>query len=117
MKINDSLYQCHYDIVLCTTEKDFQKQFIKCGVEKKDIPEFLPKGSKAYTHFISNGDMTAIVSIQKDKDKDNIYYLIHEAIHIFQMEIKYTGEINPSDEFQAYAITNLARNLIEAYKK
>lgn len=116
MKISDILYQCHYDIILVTNEKDFIREFKKL-VPKNQIPEFLPNGASAYTHLVTNGKMTAIVSIRKNKDKDNLYYLEHEAVHIFQAEMNYIGETKPGEEFEAYAKVNIHRNLMDGYNK
>ena len=118
--IDGTLFTLHFDLSLCTTEKDFHKRLKRFGVPAKKYPEFIEGGGSAWTHILTNettGDRAIIVTIRNSKDKENIYFLIHEAVHIWQAEIKLIGEENPSDEFMAYSIQNISQRLIEAYKK
>lgn len=43
--------------------------------------------------------------------------LSHEAMHIWRDIRKTTGERKPSSEFEAYAMQNILRNLMDAYQK
>lgn len=41
--------------------------------------------------------------------------LVHEAVHIWQWWMRYIGERDPSEEFEAYSIQGIAERLMEAY--
>lgn len=119
-EIDRTLITHHYNLELCTQEKDFKKRLKRYRVPLNQCPDFLPDGAAAYTHILENSitdEKVIIVTIQKSKDHEAIYSLIHEAVHVWQQEVAFIQELNPSDEFEAYSIGEIAKNLIEAYKK
>jgi len=119
--IDRTLIESHFKIAVCISEKNFLFELKRLHVPVKDWPEWLGEGSSAETHTFmgtkkSSTDKIIIVCIRL-KDKDATSYLIHEAVHIYQDEIRLIEEKTPSDEFMAYSIQAIATKLIKAYSE
>lgn len=77
-------------------------------------------GGDATTHMYAHATygLSCIVCLRDPGDIDSIQIaslLVHEAVHVFQFWCKEMGEHAPSDEFQAYAIQAISRQLMESY--
>jgi hypothetical protein len=119
--IDRTLIEAHFKIAVCISEKNFTFELKRLHIPEKDWPAWLEEGSSAETHTFkgtkkSKTERIIMVCI-KLKEKDAISFLIHEAVHIYQDEIKLIEEKNPSDEFMAYSIQAIATNLIKAYSE
>ena len=106
---------------LCLDEKAFKKELKRLGFTES-IP-FLKDGNAiATTHHLVNKHNKAYCSIvtmpQNPTASLEQHYalLVHEGMHIWQRHLESIGESNPSHEFAAYAMQNIAQNLMCAYR-
>lgn len=110
-----------YHLGLCLSAKAFRKALRGLGIPKADRPGFVTPGSDATTYFFERGDkgLCAIVCIgRKPKGTSRSAVcglLIHEAMHVWQRARRAMGEHAPGDEGEAYAVQNIAQQLMEAY--
>ena len=115
------LFQSPICFALCRSQKKFDKELKRLGIRKKDRPDFLLSDrADATAHFITanNGSEIVIICLGdvKDRSLTAIYgLLVHEAVHIWQHVKELIGESDPSAEFEAYSIQNLAQKLMEDY--
>lgn len=85
-------------------------------------PEPYPVKDGRVTHFEGPaGELMLVVTIGDRLDESNdpiglMGLLTHEAVHVFQRICREAGERNPSREFEAYAVQNIAINLMAAYQ-
>ena len=117
--IDRTMVRSHFKLAICTSDKDFQFEMDRLHIPKKDWGDWLPKDADAIMHTFDGvnedaHEKIAIVCIQSNS-KTAVSNLIHEAVHIYQSEMEVIQEHNPSDEFMAYAIQEIATNLINAY--
>jgi hypothetical protein len=116
--IDPTLVGNHHKVAICTSEADFKFELKRLRVPITEWPVWLANDAAANT-FTFQGkkieEKIMIVCIQKGLKKP-LPILIHEAVHIFQQEMRYIQEDTPSDEFMAYSIEAIAERLIEAYK-
>ena len=117
--IDRTMVRTHYKIAICTSEEDFKFELKRLNVPEKDWNDWLEGDADAMTHTfdgVNKGkpEKIIIVCIRKD-NKDFVSFLIHEAVHIYQFEINFINEVNPSDEFMCYSIQEIATNLIKAF--
>lgn len=66
------------------------------------------------------GKVCIIVTIGEQIDhKDDpvgvVGLIVHEAVHVWQNIRRDIGEVNPSPEFEAYAMQNIVMSLCESY--
>lgn len=106
---------------LCLSKKEFRKVLAELGI-KDEMPEFLPADAAAQVHYITNraGAYCCVVCFREDKHysiEDVHKYLTHEAVHICCKAWELLGEDNPSSEFMAYSVENIAAQLFEAYRR
>ena len=117
--IDRTLIRSHYKIALCTSEEDFQFELKRLHVPEKEWSNWLEDDADAMTHTLEgvNKDKTEkiIIVCIEPNNEDFISFLIHEAVHVYQSEISHIQEVKPSPEFVAYAIQEIATNLIKAY--
>lgn len=101
----------------CPDKKAWKREMKRMGVKAEKYPT---SDGRCVT-FESNGKACAIVTIGKHVDgKDSnsvVGLLVHEAVHVWQLVRKETGESNPSPEFEAYAIQAISQDLIVSYSK
>ncbi len=108
---------------LCTSERMFRRQ-LKAIKRHKDYPftSWLSAAAGACVHTLKDdaGDWQCIVCIDIDNRRDMTRthaFLAHEAVHVWQ-EIKlHLGEKEPSAEFEAHAVQNIAEELFIAYAR
>jgi len=65
----------------------------------------------------SRHGLTCIVSVDLSqfKDRDDLWgAMAHEAVHVFRAWKKHVGELDPSEEFEAYCIQHLTQKFMEA---
>lgn len=105
-------------LCLCLSEDEYKQAF-------KDINE-IPIGpwlstpqSNATSHFLTASSGLCAVVCLGDCSKRNpieiATLLVHEAVHVWQEWCDYYGENNPGNEQEAYAIQNIAQELMNAY--
>ena len=107
-------------MMLCTNEQQFVNILKKIGEPRR---EFLPDAEGMMTYTYINTDVGGIVCIicmdidhwVKQPSLDTAMVLVHESVHVWQHFKDYIGEAEPSKEFEAYAIGNISRTLMEAY--
>jgi hypothetical protein len=105
-------------LCLCTTEAEFVKELKRMKV-LAPWPKWIDDDALATTHYTvsSKGNRATLVCIT-DKKMDGIptaSLLVHEAVHVVQEYFRFIGEETPSIEFQAYAIQEVAGQLMYAY--
>lgn len=85
--------------------------------------DFLPKNASAARHCFRNVDdgyisVVVTIDIEKEKDRIKLYSsLVHEAVHIWQETKHVIGEHNPSDEFEAISIAQIAKDLMSEFDR
>lgn len=117
--VDRTMIRSHHKIGICTSEEDFWFEMERLGIPKKDWGEWLSGDADAVMHKFegTNKDAQekiAIICIEPNL-KTAVSFLIHEAVHIYQEEMELIQEHNPSDEFMAYSIQEIATNLINGY--
>lgn len=117
--VSRTLVLSPYHIGLCRDEAAFKRELRKLKVPEKTWDPWIGNGAHATVHFFQQGKkFVAIVCMDPVRGEPRSYYdtlLVHESVHIWQLIKRAIGEPNPSDEFDAYAIQNISRNLIDAY--
>lgn len=109
-----------YYVALCLNEKEFKRACKDIKITKKDVPEFSRGGDFARVHFFERDkNVLAIICLNPGKYSDVEVHglLVHEAVHIWQKVKEYIEELNPSNEFEAYSLQNIAQILFEAYSE
>ena len=105
-------------MMLCKSQSDFDKAM---RYLKHPTMPWLPEGSNACTHHLEHtpsGDEIAVVCIDlsskpKNMDIEVIGLLLHEALHIWQLNKLFINEKEPSREFEAYTAQFIAMQLIK----
>lgn len=109
---------------LCLSEKDFHRELRRLGIEKKDWPEYVTSATAGATCHTFDTPMphpkvvcmVCLAEYAGTRDGVEIAgLLVHEAVHIWQKVREEIGERFPSSEFEAYAVQNIAQNLMESY--
>ena len=103
---------------LVTTPKMFREELKRLGI--KDSLDYMANSSSDATcyEFENKGKTSLIVTLKGWEDADPIdvaSLLVHEATHIKQHVMRIIGEKNPSSEFEAYMMQNIAGNLMQAF--
>lgn len=107
---------CFYG--LCTSEEAFEIHLAEAGAKSTD--KWVSESAHATTHFLKDkNDSTRIVVCVPPEalELDTavlVGLLTHEATHVFQHICEYIGEDSPSDEFEAYSIETITRELTAA---
>ena len=126
--LNRSLFQGPH-LALVTNQKQFDAALRH--LKLKDCGEYCTAMGDATTHtYIDKSNrLCVIVGLRSDKAKkadfiEVVGLLVHEAVHVWQeIRSRLVYAIDPSRtggleaEFEAYAIQNIAQNLVEAYEK
>lgn len=106
---------------LCLDEATFHSELKRLDLSRNEWPNFLhTPQAHAAAHFIEHksGKRAVIVCMGSREGRTSIEIaglLIHEAVHIFDDEMDFIGERQPSKEFRAYSIQHLAQELLQAY--
>lgn len=105
---------------LCLSEKSFQAEMKRLAVPKGNRPAAVIAGAHATAHFFErdDGNLCAIVALGDVKGRTTAEIhalLVHEAVHVWQAVRKHIGEKEPSSEFEAYSVQNIAYSLMAAY--
>lgn len=114
--------------MLCISRKQLKSELKKFQLEERDLR------SQFYGEPLGWGATTYQLEHTKTLEKFHIIcvdyealkarkctrnyissLLTHEVVHIFQFLVEHWGEKTPSSEFQAYAIQNLSKSLLDAY--
>jgi len=107
---------------LVTTEEAYYAEMDRLGVHRSE--QGSPTGgSAAAVTFVKAEANTAredvaVVCILGFETKSGIEIaglLVHEAVHVWQREVRHIGESEPSDEFMAYGIQWIAQELMEKF--
>lgn len=105
--------------ILLTNQEDLDKTLRR--LKLKNEFEGVSKSAGATTHFVEgeDGKFCALVCLfDKKHELEQTYaLLVHEATHIWQRYVEGIGEINPSKEFEAYAIQKISQELFYSWKK
>lgn len=120
--LDRTLTVCAYYYCLCLNEADFHAKLRQMRLPGHRWSRFLTPGRHATTHYFEHdGKMIAIVCMNADMATEKTgaqiaALLVHEAVHIWQLHAHYIGAGNDhGDEEEAYAIQNIAQNLMESY--
>ncbi len=120
--LDRTLTQCAYYYCLCLSEKQFHAELKKLKLPPHRWPEFLgPDAHARAQHFAHGGNMIAIVCLDGELAKQKTgcqvaALLVHEAVHIWQRHSANIGSFNDhGDEEEAYAIQNIAQELMQSY--
>lgn len=119
--INKSIMTSSHYIGLCTSPRQFEIELKRLKVLPSKWPEFTKTKTSACVHFLQKNDSKkiAIVCIYKNSERkyiETVGLIVHEACHIWQAICREIGELEPSNEFEAYAIQHIAQGLLKAYK-
>lgn len=106
-------------LALCTTEAEFRRLLERIEMPPPH-PAFVSPGAAATTHHIDTSRGRAcIVCMPGSKgygEIDHLALLVHEAVHVWQETRDDIGEDRPGREIEAYAIQNIAQELMEAWR-
>lgn len=119
--IDRTLVKHHFKIFLCKSEKELYLELANLHVPLKDYPEWLSPDAFANTHTLimptkkNQKPKRYVIVCIRPRDKNYVSHLIHEAVHVWWLEVNLIQEEMPSEELEAYSISAIATNLIEAY--
>lgn len=107
---------------VCLTEEEYRSMLTVNGVSEIEQGEYISKDSTAEVKFFRPGTRNlAIVTFCKNHQTLEFNHLCtvicHEAVHIWQAIKEHIGESNPSDEFEAYSIQRITKNLLDHYER
>lgn len=107
-------------LALVFDEDEFMKAMADMNVPPRARPLWSVNGGGATTYILENsrGYTACVVALGDQEGSTGIdvaALLCHEAVHIFQAFCEEIGERNPSHEFEAYSIQQIAQTLMEAY--
>lgn len=105
---------------LVTNMKQLKKAAKRYGIKHYDLARPQTGGGIVNILQAKNGNTATIVQIHSDEMKEYTHaqvmaLIVHEAVHVKQEVMRVIGEHEPSDEFEAYTVDNIAYNLISDY--
>lgn len=101
---------------LVVSKKDAKKVIKKYKLDAGALPADI--GSDAYAYHDPNTRIVVVRLIAEDLSLVEVMGLIvHEATHVKQYIMEQISEHNPSDEFEAYTMQEITKNLIQDYFK
>lgn len=125
--LNRTLITSPYCYALCLSESEFTRELRRLKIPPAKQPAFIgngiSSGSNATTHFFEKNkgnNLSAVVCLGDTKKipiESILALLTHESVHIWQAIRDEIGETKPSHEFEAYAIQQIAQNLMQSYRK
>lgn len=117
-----TLYLMRWKYCLVTTYDDYYHECLQLGVKRDEWGTPTAGSAACCTFFMPphTDEKVCIVAILNWEEKSGIEIaglLVHEAMHIWQREMRDIGEGTPSDEFGAYAVQSIATALMEQFWK
>jgi hypothetical protein len=104
-------------MALCLDEATYLAAAQHCKV--KDPALWLASRNVASVHTWSvEGQLICVVCLNPEIEADPIGVagaLVHEAVHVFQRLCDSIGEHAPGNEFEAYSIERIAKQLMRSY--
>ena len=110
-------------LVLCLSPEAFEDAMNDLELPAADRPRtWLVEGFNACVHHLTppGRDRANVVCLGDTTGRDALEVaglLVHEAVHCFQRTCLWAGEDRPSEEFEAYAIQNIAMRLMDSYAR
>lgn len=117
--LSNTLIRNPLEVGLCKSEREYKRELKKLKLTSTDT--WLSLGAIATVHSFRNtvtNRRVALVCIDGSKKynpRDLHETMTHEAVHLWQEIRQAIHEHEPSSEFEAYAIENLTKQLIDAY--
>jgi len=108
-----------FKLTLCTSEKMYWRQHRKLS-KRWPAPHWVSEGHAAMHKYDQKHGSPLIVVCIDDKTRRAVEVaglLAHEAVHVKQQLMRYVGEAEPSDEFEAYVVQNITQNLLDEYAR
>lgn len=107
-----------YSYGFCPNESAWHREVKRLRISS-DVS--YPTSDGCCTHLERNGEehgAATIVTIGHIKRPTSVVIglIVHEAMHVWRQMRETIGEREPSAEFEAYSIQNIAGNLIAAYE-
>lgn len=106
-----------YHYGFCPDETAWCKEVKRLGVPHLSYPT----ADAMCTHLISTEERShsTIITVGHTKRpaRNVLTLLVHESMHVWRAIRETIGEKEPSNEFEAYSLQNIAFNLIGAYEK
>lgn len=107
-------------LTLCLSEAEFHAAMKDCGCHER--PPHVNSGADATTHHLLNrdGNIACIVCLSNIEGRTGVEIaglLVHEAVHVWQAYRDSIGEKMPGTEQEAYAIQNIAQELMGEYAR
>lgn len=114
-----ALLQASY-IGLCVTEGQFYRELKKLKIPSDECVGWVRPGCGACTWFFQHRKLgrMAIVCIKvrkKSTIEQQHALLVHEAMHIWQHELRHMDEDRPGSEVEAYSVQAISQNLMVAF--
>ena len=106
---------------LVSTPALFEQELKRMGLPERDWPPYTNTPTANGTLWelqTPEGKTAMIVTIKGWEDKDPIDVaglIVHEATHIKQHVLRRMQEKEPSAEFEAYMMQNIAQNLMQCF--
>lgn len=99
---------------LVVSKKDAKKVIKKYKLADDALPNDI--GSDAYAYHDPNSRIVVVRLIANDLSLvEAIGLIVHEVTHVKQYIMEQISEHNPSDEFEAYTMQEITKNLIKDY--
>jgi hypothetical protein len=114
---------CYY--CLCFTEKEYDRRIKWLGIRRHSENKFPDNGAILRVNFHKAKDSKPVAIVCLNPKIMEGYsgiviagFLIHEAVHIWQTHSEYIGSNEDhGGEEEAYAIQNIAHNLMQEYSR
>jgi hypothetical protein len=103
---------------LVTTEALFKQELKRLNIKDKVSYTNTETSNATCYEFEGDGKTSFIVTMKDWEGRDPIEVaglIVHEATHIKQNIMRIIGEKNPSNEFEAYMLQNIAANLMKCF--
>ncbi|MGM8939547.1 hypothetical protein ACS8E2_12725 [Psychrobacter glaciei] len=101
---------------LVVSKKDAKKVAKKYNLLNDALPDDI--GSDAYAYHDPNSRIVVVRLIADGLSLvEAVGLIVHEATHVKQYIMEQISEHNPSDEFEAYTMQEITKNLIKDYFK
>lgn len=101
---------------LVTNQKEIEKVITKFKLPSDCLPNY--EDSDAYMFYDPHTRLAVVRMMHNDLPlSEMVGIIVHEATHVKQQLMERISEHNPSDEFEAYTLQEIAQNLIQDYFK
>ena len=112
-------HQSVFDLLtycLVTNDKQADKVIKKYKLSNDALSSDI--GSDAYAYYDPNSRICVVRLVNHDLPLVKaLGVIVHEATHVKQYVMEHIHEHSPSDEFEAYTMQGIAKNLIQDYFK